>query len=202
MSSQILPSVHDARITVDVIIDEISEAFDTGQLSRSLAMLKPTFFDKLFGCRQSMDIDTHVKRCLSGIGTIHANAGWKDPPVGWEALWPKDQKIIIAVKPKNYLWLDEEFRPMLGYVSGLETEYRRPDSVVIVDLELLPYVAHKLFQSVDNTITRPNTKPSLSMDWRFTQSYKTGDGQGSGAALWYPYSATFFRGTKRLPAEA
>jgi len=197
----ILPSVEDARITVVVIIDEISEAFDAGEMSRSLTKTNPTFFDRIFGYRESEDVRFDVKRCFMGIGKIRTRPSWEDPPDDWDALWPKDQKLLVALKHKNYVSLDKGLRPMLGYVEGLETKYRNSYDPVIVNLELPSYVADKLFQSVDDTITRPNTRPTLSMDWQFTNSYTTHDGKGGGAALWYPTSASFYRGTKRLIAE-
>jgi len=110
-------------------------------------------------------------------------------------LWGASQRVLLAILPQAELWVDDEHCPMMGYVEGLESEFRRPSTLVIVSLALTPNHAEELFRLADAAIGRPNTRVHISMNWRFLERYKSASGQGSGNPLWYPQSVSFFRET-------
>lgn len=173
MSSAILPSIHNAHVTVDVSIDRVSDAFDVGSQER--------------------------KRCLYGIGKIHAFPSWRDAPTF--DLWQSRQPVMIALKPQAALWIDDEDHPMMGYIEGLSTEFRKPEYPVIVNLALTTSYADEVFRFVDAAVARTHTRVVLSMRWRFVDRYKSVDGRGSGASLWYPQEVSLFRETSSHTSE-
>jgi hypothetical protein len=190
---------HGARLHALLRVDKISESSEVTILSRGNPSYRPTLLDLMTGYRKTPNYVNELKDypaswAINTTGKIYLHSGWEGAPEKTFGL--DDRKVRLSVKRKDDVWLDEESRPMMGYVdSGFGNESLGSNEPVLVALELPPAVADSFCAYVDGVIARPNTKLFLTMNWRFTSSYKNQNGEGSGTPLWYPISFSLYRET-------